>query len=320
MLRFISCLAALMLAGSHIAQAEAPTVVKIGWGSFFDVPQLTQAVDKNLWKDQNLAPEIISFATGRESFEALIGGQLDFAILTEFPAVTGAMRGLKFAIPAALSRIKTMKVIAKSTTPVTSMKQLAGKKIAAILGTNLHFLVLEGLKMDGVTASLVNVGPADMIPALVRGDVDAAATFPSAYQAAKRTLGDQYQEIPIPGISQNFVLVASNTMATEKPEVVKRLLAVLLAGEKLVDADPKETQEASVRYGKNAVPLAIIQASWSSYSFRVQLDKATVDLMAREATWLRDQGLVKNADPAKLDSYFMTGPLKELAPDRVEIK
>src|SRR5258708_30120434 len=212
---------------------------------------------------------------------------MEFAVLTEFTGVIGVMRNLKFQIPAVLSKFKTLRVVAKSATPITTMKPLAGKKIATILGTNLHFLVVEALKRDGVSAELVNVGPADMIAALVRGDVDAAATFPSAYQAVRRTLGTQYQEIPVPGISQSFVIVASDKVATKTPALMWRLLAVLLKGERLVAADPLESQEAVSRYVGQAIPLELIQASWPEYEFRVQLDTAPLDQRWRRAPLAR---------------------------------
>ena len=76
---------------SSNALAQKKSDIKIGWGPFPDVPQISQAIDKNLWEDEGLSVKIVPFFSGRASFEALLGGQLDFAIIAEFPAVIGAM-------------------------------------------------------------------------------------------------------------------------------------------------------------------------------------------------------------------------------------
>ncbi len=317
MKRIIPLVVAALAAWTSPARAEPVT---IGWGAFPDVAAIAEAQDKGLWKDQDLQAQIIPFATGRDGFEALIGGQVDFAIMAEFPAVTGAMRNLKFSIPAVLSQYKSFRAIAKSPTPLT-LKDLAGKKVAMPLGTNVHFIIADALKAAGVTAELVNVSPPDMIPSLVRGDVDAIATFPNGYGGAKRALAAQYQEIPLTGYESSFVLVASEK-ATANPDFIKRVLAVLLKGDELVFKDPAEAQQAVSRYVGKALTLEAIQASWGDYDQHIKLDRGTLDLMVREGTWLRDQGFVKQGTPS-VELYrkvFLPGPLKALTPASVEIE
>lgn len=315
--------AGLLAAPGRTTPAQAATTpVKIGWGAFPDVPQIAQASDKGLWAGQGLSPQIIPFATGRDSFEALIGGQLDLAVMAEFPPVTGALRGRKFGVAAVLSRYRALRAIARSATPVTAVKDLAGRRVATSIGTNVHFLIGEALRREGVAAKLVNVGPADMIPALLRGDVDAATPFPSAYPAARRALGDAYQQVMLPDAAQSFVLVASERLAAGDQDLVARVLRVLLEGERLVDADPAESQEATARYVRGAVTLEGIRSAWPEYEFRVQLDQGTLDLMVRAATWIVEQGFVRDVEPsaALIMQRMLPGPLRNVAPDRVTIQ
>jgi NitT/TauT family transport system substrate-binding protein len=295
--------------------------VVFGWAYSPDVPQVAQAYDKDLWKSENLEPKMIPFATGRDAFEALIGGQLDMAIMAEFPPVSGALRNLKFSIIAVLAKYEAVRVIVKSATPITSLTQLAGKKIGTPVGTNVHFIIADALKAQDVKAELVNVGPADLVPALLRGDIDAAEPFPAAYLAAKRALGAQYQEVRLKNVDESMILVATDKFARESPDVIKRFLATLLKAERLVISDPKDSQEATVRYVKNTIPLEQIQASWPDYEFRMMLDNATFDLMAREGQWVRDMGYVKEGDPSRAlyEGFVVKGPLQSLAPDRVTL-
>jgi NitT/TauT family transport system substrate-binding protein len=313
-------IAACLLTWQTLA-AQTPTPVVIGWGPSPDVPQIAQAFDKNLWKEQNVEPKMVPFATGRESFEALIGGGLDLAIMAEFPPVSGALRNLKFSIVAAVSKYDGMRVIAKSATPITDLKQLAGKKVATPIGTNVHFAVADALKTADVKVELVNVGPSDIVPALIRGDVDAASMFPSGYLGAKKALGAQYQEVGLPNVNQIFILVASEKFASSNPDAIKRVLATLLKGEELVVNNPKDSQEATARYVKNAVPLDNIRTAWPDYTFKITLDNATLDLMTREGRWIREMGFVKEGEPSRqfYKGFVLKEPLTSIAPDRVSL-
>ena len=42
-----------------------PTKVVIGGGPYLDIPQLSVAMDQNLWADHNLEAEVIPFRSGR---------------------------------------------------------------------------------------------------------------------------------------------------------------------------------------------------------------------------------------------------------------
>jgi NitT/TauT family transport system substrate-binding protein len=321
MSRLMFATAAALVLSTGAALAQSPTAVKLGWGAFPDIAQLAVAQDKNLWKDQNITMEVIPFATGRDGFEAMIGGQVDFAIMAEFPAVTGAMRNLKFVVPASLAKYAKVRAHAKSPTPVTSLQQLAGKKVGVSMGGNIHFIIADALKKAGVTVELINVAPGDIIPAMVRGDIYGSAMFPSAYEAAKKTLGDQYQEIPLPGYASTFVLAASDKVATDNPDLIRRVLAVLLKGEEFVKSDPEGSKDATLKFAGKSYTKEMIDILWPQYEHRITLDKFTLNLMVQQGQWLRENNFVKEGTPSVelYSKYMVTGPLKALAPDRVEI-
>jgi NitT/TauT family transport system substrate-binding protein len=302
------------------AFAQDLTPVAIGWGAYPDVPQIAQAADKKLWATEKLDAKIIPFSSGRAGFEALIGGQLDYVVMAEFPAVAGVMRNLKFSIVAVLSQYRSFRVITKGDKPLPDLKSLAGKKVAMPLGTNIHYIISTALDAAGIKAELVNVPPPEMIPALARGDVDAIVAFPSAYGNAKRVLGAQYQEIRLPEFASSFILAASDK-ATANPALTQRVLAVLLKGEGHVARNAAESQEATSRYVGGAVPLEAIRASWPDYEYRIKLDQGTLDLMVREGQWLKGKGLVKEGEPtaALYRKWFAPEPLRALDPARVTL-
>lgn len=323
MTRLRLSLAALLLGAvsSLPAQAQQLRNVSIGWGAYADVPQIAQAADKNLWKDEGIAAKIIPFASGRESLEALLGGQLDFAIVTEFPVTTGAMRNAKFGALAVLSRFRGGRIIGTSDIGMNSLQDLAGKKIGTIVGGNWHFGLDDALQKAGVKPEYVNIAQSDTIAALVRGDIQASGMFPTGYGAAKRALGAKYKEIRLTDYAPLFVLIATLDIIEKQPDVARKVLATLIKGEALVAKDAKESQETVARYVGKAMTIEAIREGWPEYEFNIKLDRATVDLLVREGRWIRDRGLIKNVEPtdALFRSFLRDGPLRAVAPDRVRL-
>ncbi|MBF0276745.1 MAG: NrtA/SsuA/CpmA family ABC transporter substrate-binding protein [SAR324 cluster bacterium] len=303
------------------AFAQKKSDIKIGWGPFPDVPQISQAVDKNLWKEEGLNAQIVPFFSGRASFEALLGGQLDFAIIAEFPAVIGAMQKQEFGILARMSQYQASRIISKNNIGFNSVKDLAGRKIGTTVGTNVHFLLDVELQMAGVKAEVVSVAPPDLLPALVRGDVDAAVMFPSFYAGAKKALGDQYNEVRTPSYSTQFLLVGSGEIIDKYPDTVRGVLSTLLKGEKLIVDDPAESQQAVSRVIGKAIPLAGIVAGWSEHEYKMGLDNELLDLMLKEGQWIRETGKIKNIEPTRqlFRPYFRGEFLKSLAGARVNL-
>lgn len=321
LLSLFTCAALLAFAGPAGAAPDLGTAT-LSWQPGPDTPQVAQAVDKGLWTKLGLAVKTSPTATGREAFEALIGGAVDYALMAELPPVIGAMQHQNFRVIATLSRYNGLRVVATTATDLTSLKNLSGKKIGTTLGTNVDFQAFETLQAAGVKATMVNVAPPDIVPALARGDIDAAFMFPQAYPLAKKVLGDRYAEKRTPGYASTFVLVATTDELTKHPERAKALLAGLLAGDALVAKDPAESAAVVSKLMGGLTPAAAIQGLWADYRFGIVLDPALVRLFEREGTWLHDGNYVKGPAPTPglFASYIDASVLRGLAPKNVTLK
>src|SRR4051794_15535567 len=87
-----------LLCGSAQAQDKRPIV--FAWSPAAETPQIAQAIEMDAWGQAGLDIKFVSFPTGRESLEAIIGGQVDFAAMTEFAVATGALRNQRFGVVA----------------------------------------------------------------------------------------------------------------------------------------------------------------------------------------------------------------------------
>jgi NitT/TauT family transport system substrate-binding protein len=300
---------------------RAEEKLMVGGGPVAEVPQFIVANDRKLWSKSDLAVSVTPFATGREAFEALMGGQLDLAIMTEFPAVVGAMRNQNFSVVSVLSRYKANRIIAKRGEPLKSVAELAGAQIGVTVGTNSHFMLDEALKAAGVKATIVNVAPPDIVPALSRGDIAAAAPFPSFYAGARRTLGAMYQELIVPSYETTMLVAASSTLIEKRPEVLAKFIKGLVEGQAIVDKEPAAAQETIARVLGGASSLETIKAAWGEYEYKVVLDQRLTDLLLREGKWVRDLGVIKNVEPtdAMFRGRIAPATLKSVAPAAVSL-
>ena len=290
-----------------------------------DIPQLLLAIEKNMWKAEGLDVKVITFSTGRESLEALLGGQADFAVLTEYPATIAALRGQKFQILADMSRYMGLRAIAsKKWMNLTSFKDLDGKKIGTTLGTNAEYTTYVMLQEGAAKGQIVNAAPADTVPALVRGDVQAAVMFPSLYALARKLLGPDYQEVRTKAYVGHTLLVATSTMVGTRPAEVASFLAALLKADKAVAEDPKLGQSTVITALKGVMTPETLAEMWPEYEFRFELKPEVLDLMVKQGTWILDRGVIKAAPEAAsaktLRGYIAEGPLAKLSPGVVTIK
>jgi NitT/TauT family transport system substrate-binding protein len=320
-MRFV--LALICVAIISAQQASSATLdlgqTKLAWSAGPDTPQLAVALSQNMWASRGLAVTPVNVATGREALEALIGGQVDFASMTEFPVVVGAMQQKPFRVIAQISRYRGNRII--GTPAMTSLKSLANHKIGTTLGTNVNYQSDTVLQNAGVSATTVNAAPSDLVPALARGDVDAAFVFPSFFPLAKKVLGDRYREIRTPDYVTTFVIIATTDTVEKHPERVKAFLQGLLAANESVKHDRTGASAAvSTAMGGIASPDAI-RDLWPDYVFDVSIDQNLLTLLVKEGAWIHGKGLVKGPDPSEalLRSYIATEPLRALAPRNVPL-
>lgn len=307
---------------SAVAQSRAVTLAV---QPNADIPQLLLAVERNLWKAQGLDVKVITFATGRESLEALLGGQADFAVLTEYPATIAALRAQKFQVLADMSRYAGLRAIgSKKWMNLASFKDLDGRKIATTLGTNAEYTTHVMLQEGGAKAQVVNATPADTVPALVRGDVQAAVMFPSLYAQARKLLGADYQEVRTKAYVGHTLLVGTSSVIATRPADVETFVKVLLEADRMVAADAKLGQATVITALKGVMNPETLAEMWPEYDYKFELRPEVLELMSKQGGWIIERGFVKvapeMASSKALRAFIAEGFLAKLAPADVTLK
>ena len=311
----------LTFASSASAPAQDSGKVVLGWAPNLQTAPIVVATEKGFFKEVGLEVKSVRFVSGRDALEALLGGQLDLGFMAEFPPTIGALRKQGFRVVTTLSSYSGNRVISTASAGFTSVKDLEGKKIGTTLGSNNAYFTEVLLKKAGVKATVVNVAPADIVPALARGDIDAGVPFPDFYQKARAALGSNYREEISSDYVAWFVVSASMDLLNKRPGDLKKFLSALIKADEFIHAHPAEAQELLARQMKGLADLAEIKALWTEARYTVGLDKTLLDLMVDEGKWIADRGLIKDvqADPAAFRTYLADAPIKALDPKRVNL-
>jgi len=119
--------------------------------------------------------EVIPFESPTDGKNAVMTGTVDFGTFGIAAATLGAAAGEPIVVFAAQCN-RGMAVVAGAKSPISSIKDLKGKKIAIWPGSTQEVVILERLKAEGMTikdVQHVRLPFSDMAPALARGDIDA---------------------------------------------------------------------------------------------------------------------------------------------------
>jgi NitT/TauT family transport system substrate-binding protein len=322
MLKSLALTFAISAAAAGMASAQSLKPVKFAWYPNPQTPQVDVAFKSGLFKNAGLDVQVVGFATGREALEALIGGQVDFAYMAEFPIATAALRKQNLRVVADLSRYRGQRVIASAKTmKLASAADLAGKKVGTTLGTNIEYFTSRLLASVGAKATIVNAAPSDLLPALVRGDIDAAVMFPTFFGVAKKTLGDDYRELVSSHYVLHMVIAASAAVVEKDPAMIDAFVGALAKADAALAADRNAAQDAVVAAMKGVMPKEALQDMWKEMEFKVTLAPDLMDLLADESAWIVERGMVKADKPtaASFRALLLDAPLKKASPANVTL-
>lgn len=186
------------------------------------------AESKGIFKDNGLDVKITNFTTDDQINAAFASGKLDGTNIATHTALRFAASGLPIKI--VLLEDQSLKADAILAGPgISSIKDLAGKKVAFEEGTTSDILLSYALKQNGMSKDDIKVVPlaaADAGAAFIAGKVDAAVTYePYLTTALKQDKQAKllYTAGEDPGLVSDVFVVSEDTM-NDKPGQVAALV------------------------------------------------------------------------------------------------
>src|SRR6266850_2647866 len=172
--------------------------------------------------------EVTPFESPTDGKNAVLTGTVDTCIHGIAAFILGAAAGEPVVIVANANN-RGMAIMAGVNTDIRSVKDLKGKKVAIWPGSTQEAVILERLRMEGM--SIKDIQPirlqfSDMAAALARGDVDAYVGAEPAPGISLANGTGVLVEYPYstPIGSLNMILSASEKAAKENPERVKLIV------------------------------------------------------------------------------------------------
>jgi NitT/TauT family transport system substrate-binding protein len=222
--RWIACLV-LFTSLTALRPALSADPLKIGYSDWPGYTVFEVAVQKGWFKDAGVDVKMIWFDYG-PSIDAFAAGKIDADCIVASDAMGAGATGAasKFIAIIDYSEGSDM-IIGKPG--INSIKDLKGQKVAIELGLVEHFLLLEGLKRNGLSQSdvtLVNTPTNNMPQTLASGSVAAVgAWYPISSQALLSAPGSKrlFTSADAKGLIYDVLAVNPTSLATHHDDWAK---------------------------------------------------------------------------------------------------
>jgi NitT/TauT family transport system substrate-binding protein len=222
--RWIACLA-IFTSLTALRPALSADTLKIGYSDWPGYTVFEVAVQKGWFKDAGIDVQMIWFDYG-PSIDAFAAGKIDADCIVASDAMGAGATGAasKFIAIIDYSEGSDM-IIGKKG--IDSIKDLKGQKVAIELGLVEHFLLLEGLKRNGLSQSdvtLVNTPTNNMPQTLASGSVAAVgAWYPISSQALLSAPGSKrlFTSADAKGLIYDVLAVNPTSLATHHDDWAK---------------------------------------------------------------------------------------------------
>jgi len=228
-------------AGSPAHAAAAPEQLRIGYQK--------SAVNLVILKQQgaleqrypNTKIKWLEFPAGPQMLEALSIGSIDFGLTGDAPPVFAQAAGKDVVyVGAEPPKPRSSAILVTSDSPLRSLQDLRGKKLALQKGSSAHYLTVRALAKAGLKWSdftPVYLAPADARAAFESKNVDAWAIWDPYYTATELTLHARALSTGEGLSNNNSFYLASQAFATHYPEVILGLFQSLTQADQFVQSN-----------------------------------------------------------------------------------
>lgn len=251
--------AGLLLLSLSAARAAAPTEIRIDWATYNPVSLVLRdqkLLEKEFAKD-GIAIRWVQSAGSNKALEFLNAGSIDFGSTAGAAALIAKVNGNPLRSIYVFSRPEWTALVTMPNSPVKTVADLKGQRVAVTRGTDPHIFLVRALAEAGLSekdVKLVLLQHPDGRTALERGDVAAWAGLDPMMAAAEVESGARlfYRK---PEANTWGVLNVRGDFASAHPNLVRRVLAVYETARKWSVAHPQELTETLVAATKLPTPV-----------------------------------------------------------------
>ena len=268
--RTLAFAATLLAFGAH---AEPAGELRIGFqksASLFVLQKAQGTLEKRL-APQGVAVKWVEFPAGPQLLEGLNVGAIDVGFVGEAPPIFAQAAGARFVYvgndPASPT---TEAVVVPKDSPLKSVADLKGKRIALNKGSNVHYLLVKLLAKNGLKYSDVTpvfLAPADARAAFEKGAVDAWVIWDPFLAAAEHQVNARQLADGTGVVNSYSYYLAQTDYAQANPQVIRELFANTQDAAKFVQADVPRA--AALIAPLQGLDVAVVATSLKRYRYGV---------------------------------------------------
>ncbi|HUD89083.1 MAG TPA: sulfonate ABC transporter substrate-binding protein [Xanthobacteraceae bacterium] len=271
---------AIFLQTFQLPASAADHVIRIGYQKYgnFILLKGTGELEKKL-APKGYTVEWTEFPSGPPLLEAINAGAIDFGQAGEAPPIFAQAAAADFVyIAHEPPAPKGEAILVPKDSPITSLAELKGKKIALNKGSNVHYLLVKLLDKVGIKYSDITpvfLAPADARAAFERGSVDAWVIWDPFQASAEVTIGARTLADGTGVVPNNQFYLARKAFAEANPQIVDAVIDAVAATDRWAEGNSAAVaQQLSAGIGIS-VPVLEIALKRQTYGIK-PLDDATV--------------------------------------------
>lgn len=228
------------------------------------------------------------------SLEYLNSGSVDFASTAGLAAVLSRANGSPIKTVYVQSQPEWTALVVAKDSPIKSLKDLKGKKIAATKGTDPFLFTLQALDTVGLSkgdVQLVHLQHPDGKTALERKQIDAWAGLDPLMASAQVQSGAKllYRNV---GFNSYSVLSVKENFAKQSPEAIEAVLKAYEQARQWAKANPDKLAELLARETKLPLNVAKLQLSRTNLDQNIPNTKH-IKALQKAGTILTEENLVR---------------------------
>jgi len=305
------------------APAEPPARLLIATNTeYLGACPVMAAQSQGYFAQQGLAVQVLPFSSGREALNAVLAGRAQLATAADIAIMFAALERQPIRILSTIYRVeRDHGVVARRDAGIRAPADLKGKRIGVTLQTSGHFTLdayLNRQRLAEADVTLLNYPPDQLMPALLKGEVDAVAGWDPFLQAISAQLGGNGLRFSGHEVYESiYNLVSTNAYLQQHKGQVVQLLQALRDGEQFCRQYPMQAS-AFLRRLTQGRRDAMLQ-SWPDNHFVLELGQDLLLALEDQARWaLKSQFSARREAPNFLDYVYLDG-LSTVSPTEVTI-
>lgn len=247
------------------------------------------------FKKDGIAVKWVLSAGSNRALEYLNGNSIDIGSTAGLAALLSKANGNPIKAPYIFSRPEWTALVVPKDSPIKTLADLKGKKIAATKGTDPYLFLLRALhtvKLKRSDIEHVALQHADGRAALEQGRVDAWAGLDPLMAASELDAGSRLLYRNVAFNTYGFLNVREQFLA-EHPAEVKRVIAGYERARKWIQANTTEAAKILSEEAKVSLQVALLQIKLRTDLSNPQPSSEHVNALKAAAPILIDEQLVK---------------------------